>query len=807
MANGPLPVNWATNNAPLSVLLEADLAGLRTDTFQSGTLCTVNLPGSGIAPTAWIWAQGSTAGTVLGVSVAATGGAWLAFEIGAIGAGVVNTVVGAAGTLSLQRIVPIGASAVTVHGYTTPGDGGGGAFYWDGFNVAADDGGTIIRPVGVIVGAWVRIDALNRPTDPRFFGAKVDTTGVADAVVTNASNILSSATAGFKSSDVGKLISVHIPSNAATGTVTTVATSRAVVGVGTLFTVEFAVGAPIVIAGIEYQVAVITNNTHIRVHPIPASSAGGLTAFRAARLITTIAGIASSTQITLGALAPNSGNGITIQYGTNDTAAIQAAWDFSDYVLVSKGTSAINAKLTTHQGQRIEGFGTIGGSTIVNFGNDHAIFGFGPTASRNLILQGFQITDAFGPDRTAGDAIHLDANGGAVTYGIYDIQVSGHLKGLYLREAFMSGLHNLRLQGCYANAWHFDGGTGGLFLLNCDNLYGSSCFGEGLVNGPSRLLNLRTCANELSPDNGIRITDGPGAAACYFCTLTEPDIESVDGNGIVLETSGYEIVVNNAQITRTGVSGLVVKGECNRVRISGESFLPNRLGAGGVDLDVTGSGTDVQLNDIGFNTGGGITDPLSILSYKTTSTYLAKTLQAVSQVTTPIVDSGTTVDLELRRNGAYRIRATATGASVNGPVVCTAVDSGAAADLPLARNGLTKITVTSTGATIVGSASPDTNTFAFSGTPTFDGAVTQSFKTTLTANITSATFVNLKSGAFYTFVWVQDIPGAHTVALGTDPFDAGLVPTTVGAGTQVTTVWNCFFDGRFLYLLTNTSGY
>lgn len=170
MAIGALPVIWSTNNAPLSVLSEADLAGLLVVQFQTGTICTVNNPGSGIAPTSWVWIQGLAAGTVAGVSVqVGTAGSWLAFEIGALAAGDINTVVGAAGTQSLQRIIPASPIAVNVKGYTTPGDGGGGPFYWDATNVAIDDSGTIIRPIGILVGAWVRI--YSAPLNVRWFGA------------------------------------------------------------------------------------------------------------------------------------------------------------------------------------------------------------------------------------------------------------------------------------------------------------------------------------------------------------------------------------------------------------------------------------------------------------------------------------------------------------------------------------------------------------------------------------------------------------------------------------------------------------
>ena len=168
------PVLWTTNQSPLCVDLESDLAGLPVKTFQTGTLCT-----AADTSLTYVWIQSSPAASVPGVSVSVPGvGAWLAFEIGALGAGDVNTVVGAAGTQSLQRIVPTSPVTVNVKGYSIPGDGGGGAFYWDSTSAATDDGGTIIRPVGLLVGAWIRV--YSGAINVRWFGATGN--GVTDDV-------------------------------------------------------------------------------------------------------------------------------------------------------------------------------------------------------------------------------------------------------------------------------------------------------------------------------------------------------------------------------------------------------------------------------------------------------------------------------------------------------------------------------------------------------------------------------------------------------------------------------------------------
>lgn len=63
-----------------------------------------------------------------------------------------------------------------VAGYYTPGDSGGGVFYWDSTSTAADNNGTIIKVTAVTAGRWIRMHG--GEIDPRWFGAKGD--GVTD---------------------------------------------------------------------------------------------------------------------------------------------------------------------------------------------------------------------------------------------------------------------------------------------------------------------------------------------------------------------------------------------------------------------------------------------------------------------------------------------------------------------------------------------------------------------------------------------------------------------------------------------------
>ncbi len=70
---------------------------------------------------------------------------------------------------------------VALRGYSTPGDGGGGSFYWNPNSAAADDGGSVIKPTSVSgSGRWLRsFEAVSSPVHATWFGA--DASGVNDS--------------------------------------------------------------------------------------------------------------------------------------------------------------------------------------------------------------------------------------------------------------------------------------------------------------------------------------------------------------------------------------------------------------------------------------------------------------------------------------------------------------------------------------------------------------------------------------------------------------------------------------------------
>ncbi len=73
----------------------------------------------------------------------------------------------------LRALTGANGTVVAVEGRTANGDGGAGLFVWDALETAADDGGTLLTPVGSPAsGRWLRI--FSGDMDLRWWGAKMD---------------------------------------------------------------------------------------------------------------------------------------------------------------------------------------------------------------------------------------------------------------------------------------------------------------------------------------------------------------------------------------------------------------------------------------------------------------------------------------------------------------------------------------------------------------------------------------------------------------------------------------------------------
>lgn len=58
----------------------------------------------------------------------------------------------------LRTFIGLPGIQVFIRGTSTVNDGGGGPFFWSATSTAADNGTTVVRPVGVVVGAWLRLN-------------------------------------------------------------------------------------------------------------------------------------------------------------------------------------------------------------------------------------------------------------------------------------------------------------------------------------------------------------------------------------------------------------------------------------------------------------------------------------------------------------------------------------------------------------------------------------------------------------------------------------------------------------------------
>lgn len=72
----------------------------------------------------------------------------------------------------LKQRVGVANSNISLLGYYSAGDNGGGEFYWDSTSTETDNGGTIIQVTGVATGRWKRL--YQGGINVKYFGAKGD---------------------------------------------------------------------------------------------------------------------------------------------------------------------------------------------------------------------------------------------------------------------------------------------------------------------------------------------------------------------------------------------------------------------------------------------------------------------------------------------------------------------------------------------------------------------------------------------------------------------------------------------------------
>ena len=106
--------------------------------------------------------------------------------IGVVSADNYNTYVqGGALLANLQNFPAVSSMTVYLLGYTAPGDGGQGFFYWNALSTATSNNTTVVAPNGLPQGRWIRIVNVNINIQPfRYITTgTTDTAGLGDQVI------------------------------------------------------------------------------------------------------------------------------------------------------------------------------------------------------------------------------------------------------------------------------------------------------------------------------------------------------------------------------------------------------------------------------------------------------------------------------------------------------------------------------------------------------------------------------------------------------------------------------------------------
>jgi hypothetical protein len=361
---------------------------------------------------------------------------------------------------------------VQVQAFTTADDGGGGVFDYDASDTtSADNGGT------TIVASSCRYKRrFSGSVDVRWFNAKADVAGAADGVLSGGSvNNLASASTTFSTADVGKIILIHTPKSAGSGTV---ATSTSFVenegylltGTSTAFTTELFTGQRIKIASVEYNVVSIASNTNAYIYPAPPSLSGQ-TFYRSTQHAATISAFLNSHNVTIAPGATIAGSSLRFCYGTdsleafNDAIAYAQANGMEVLIPGNERAYALSGPLDqiTIPGLKIVGQGTaslaqsVFGSddwlrTDLQYGSTVRVFsgGFlkvdgqpyvGPTLSHFAV-----VGPGYGEGTGLGRAVNV--LGSWVTCNLTDVMFANFAIGVDFDVTFACTQNALALVGC-----------------------------------------------------------------------------------------------------------------------------------------------------------------------------------------------------------------------------------------------------------------------------------------------------------------------------------------------------------------------
>lgn len=419
---------------------------------------------------------------------------------------------------SLRTITGVTGSTAIVRCYSVLGDKGGGVFIWREVDsaspLAADDNGLNVRVSGVTTGWWER--QYSGIIDTRWFGAKSGY-GVAltDVALTSSSTTLTSSSAAFSATDIGKLIAIQCRNTPATGTVNANGTTT-LAGSSTLYLSELTVGQCIVVNGVERWVRAVASNVNLTLDAA-ASGGAGLVLYRKTVFEANVAAVTDAHTLTLSTAAPTSVSSAAAFYDYNSYSAWVSAIAVNPMSLHLVGEQSIkgapldpspNAIMIRGDGWSSlagqNGFGAaslsttrpVDGSVLRVFGGFHGIVtttqSYRALVLKNVCLLGSGVLNAHGLYPTNGDTL-INSNehcfdksgvinfhdGWRVTNSIENncpqtIFTHSCINGLHLAGPTTNSEIRVNAQGCHRGIYIEDGtaviGISGLSQANYEGI-------------------------------------------------------------------------------------------------------------------------------------------------------------------------------------------------------------------------------------------------------------------------------------------------------------------------------------------------
>ncbi|MBI2820386.1 MAG: hypothetical protein HYX73_10435 [Acidobacteria bacterium] len=537
--------------------------------------------------------------------------------------------------------------------------------------------------------------------------------------------------------------------------------------------------------------------------------------------------------------------------GTVDARGLEGAQAFSSTLTISKPVVLLlGATTVTFSGSapcinitssNVTIRGIRDATTIQNNTNGDCIRANTLNQTSGLVLEDLNITDGVGAGRTSGSGVLVDGTTGAARFAIRRVHVADHQFGFTLANFLLSVLEQCRATSNESHGFNYSASAGGSTTLVSTANYSSSNAGYGYYYaGSMNSLASDADAAESNTLGGVFLDNqnngiygstfnnlalelnaafGFKALNATNITLISPTVVSTTGSpghGILFDS------VRQGQI----IGGISNSNAAYGVKISNTVTTSNTITITGLRAGSNASGrisADGTASYIETNSEETDGDLLSLVATNHTP-YLQRWKNATAGVEFGwlITNGGS---LELYKVGAgvqvsmvpgsavtYADRIVSPGLTstasdpADAGVIRVANDEVAigAEAAPAGTDGTLKYNSseqweTNSPLTVTGSVTASKailshqEAMTFSATPTFDASLGNSFKMTLTDNVSSSTISNPQTGQFLTLLLCQDGTGSRTMTWPTNLKLAGgtfTLTTTLNKCDSVTAVYD-----------------